>query len=86
MHDADLVAALVDTACGFAAYTVSGMVAASYCAVTYLTPGTDPPLPATEHTIKAGRREVFTRAELHGERDGVPVLIAQGETLLIPLG
>ena len=83
---AGIVAALIDTACGFAAFTLAGPVAASHCAVSYLAPGAGQNFTATATTAKAGRRQVFANAELHGERDGRPVLIAQGHTLLIPVG
>lgn len=83
---AGLFSALIDTACGFAAYTVAGEVVASHCAVSYLAPGTGPAFVATARTVRAGRRQVFTAAELHDERDGTPVLIATGETILIPVG
>ena len=83
---AGLMSALVDTACGFAALTVSGHVAASHCAVSYLAPGTGSAFVATARTVKTGRRQIFVSAVVHGERDGAPVLIASGETILIPLG
>jgi uncharacterized protein (TIGR00369 family) len=82
---AGLVSALIDTACGFAAYTMSGIVVASHCAVSYLAPGTGPVFLATARTVKSGRRQIFMAAELHDERDGTPVLIATGETILIPV-
>lgn len=82
---AGLVTALIDTACGFAGYTLVGAVAASHCAVSYLAPGTGTTFTATATTAKAGRRQVFANAELYGERDGRPVLLAQGHTLLIPV-
>ncbi len=83
---AGMMSALVDTACGFAAFTVSGHVVASHCAVSYLAPGTGDAFVATARTVKTGRRQIFARAELHAERDGAPVLIATGETILIPVG
>jgi len=83
---AGIVAALIDTGCGFAAYTLAGPVAASHCAVSYLAPGAGPTFTATATTAKAGRRQIFANAEVYGERDGHPVLIAQGHTLLIPAG
>jgi uncharacterized protein (TIGR00369 family) len=82
---AGLVSALIDTACGFAAYTMSGIVVASHCAVSYLAPGTGPVFLANARTVKSGRRQIFMAAELHDERDGTPVLIATGETILIPV-
>ncbi len=83
---AGLVSALIDTACGFAAYTLSGLVVASHCAVSYLAPGTGSAFIATARTVRSGRRQIFMAAELHDERDGTPILIATGETILIPVG
>ncbi len=83
---AGVIAALIDTACGFAAYTLAGPVATSHCAVSYLAPGAGPTVTATATTAKVGRRQIFANAELRGERDGRLVLIAQGQTLLIPVG
>ncbi|MFK0110684.1 PaaI family thioesterase [Streptomyces sp. NPDC091217] len=82
---AGLVSALIDTACGFAAYTLSGPVAASHCAVSYLAPGTGEAFIATARTVRSGRRQIFMAAELHDEREGVRVLIATGETILVPV-
>ncbi|HZG89728.1 MAG TPA: PaaI family thioesterase [Pseudonocardia sp.] len=81
---AGLVSAMVDTACGFAAFTVCGRVLATHCAVTYLAPGRGPAFVATARTVRTGRRQVFTSAEVHDHRDAGPVLIAQGQTLLVP--
>src|SRR5437870_1931501 len=52
---AGVISALIDTACGFAAYTVSGAVLASHCAVTFLAPGKGPAFVATARTVKSGR-------------------------------
>ena len=86
---AGMVSALVDTACGFAAVTVSGSaVLASHCAVSYLAPATGTAFVARARArvVKPGRRQVFTRAELFAEREAGEVLVAVGETILIPLG
>jgi len=83
---AGLMSALVDTACGYAANTVGGRVTASHCSVSYIAPGRGPSFLATARVVKAGRRQIFTEAEVHDERDGTPVLIATGQTILVPLG
>jgi len=36
--------------------------------------------------VKAGRRQVFARAEVHTEAGGVTTLVATGETILVPTG
>lgn len=75
---AGLMSALIDTACGFAAFTLTGWVVASHCAVHYLAPGTGASFLATARTIKKGRRQIFMSAELYDERESFPVLIARG--------
>lgn len=81
---AGLMSALIDTACGFAAHTLSGAVVASHCAVNYLAPGSGPAFVATAETVKAGKRQIFAGAELRDESSGA--LIATGQTILIPVG
>jgi uncharacterized protein (TIGR00369 family) len=84
---AGLVAALVDTACGFAAATmVGGEVTASHCSVSFLTPAKGTSFLARAEVVKAGRRQVFARAEVHAGHDGATTLVATGETILVPLG
>ncbi|GAA3446957.1 PaaI family thioesterase [Planomonospora venezuelensis] len=81
---AGLVSALIDTACGFAAFTLSGLVVASHCAVNYLAPGSGAAFVATAETVKAGRRQIFACGELRDRDSGR--LIANGQTILIPVG
>jgi acyl-coenzyme A thioesterase PaaI-like protein len=40
---------------------------------------------ARASVVKAGRRQVFTRAEVFADRDGSLVLVATGDTILIPV-
>ena len=84
---AGIVAALIDTACGFAAATVTGSnVLASHCAVNFLAPARGEAFVARAQVVKAGRRQIFTSAEVFAEHDGTAALVASGETLLIPTG
>lgn len=84
---AGLVAALVDTACGFAAATiVGGEVTASHCSVNFLAPARGTSFRARADVVKAGRRQVFARAEVHAGESGATTLVATGETILVPLG
>jgi len=84
---AGMVAALIDTACGFAASTLADVVVASHCSVSFLAPGVGTAFTATATTTKAGRRQLFTSAELHGlDADGGRKLVAVGQTLLVPAG
>jgi uncharacterized protein (TIGR00369 family) len=82
---AGMVAALIDTACGFAASTLADVVVASQCSVCFLAPGVGTTFTATATTTKAGRRQLFTAAELHGtDAAGTTKLVATGQTLLVP--
>jgi uncharacterized protein (TIGR00369 family) len=84
---AGMIAALLDTACGFAAATVAGSVTASHFSMNCLKPAVGRLFIAKGITVRAGRRQVFARAELHAEdEEGKTSLVATGETLLVPTG
>lgn len=81
---AGLVGALIDTACSFAAFTQAGMVLASHYSVNCLAPAVGRAFIAEGHVIRAGKRQIFTRAELFAEDDsGARKLVATGETILM---
>ena len=84
---AGVIAGLLDTACGFAAATLVGSVTASHFAMNCLRPAIGRHFVAKGTTVRAGRRQVFARAELFAadEQDELS-LVATGETLLIPTG
>lgn len=83
---AGVIAALLDTACGFAAATTSGRVTASHFSMNCLKPAIGHRFIAKGVTIRAGRKQIFARAELFAvtEHDE-EVLVATGEALLIPI-
>lgn len=84
---AGMIAAMLDTACGFAAATLVGSVTASHFSMSCLKPAIGRRFVAKGKTIRAGRRQVFARAELFAEDgQGGMSLVATGETVLIPLG
>ena len=82
---AGLVGALIDTACGFAAVTVSGRVLASHYAVNCLRPAVGERFVARAQVVKPGKTQVFTRCELFAVQGGEERLVATGETLLTPV-
>ncbi|WP_420997973.1 PaaI family thioesterase [Cupriavidus sp. 30B13] len=82
---AGVLGALIDTACGFAATTVAGSVLASHYSVNCMAPAVGQAFVARASVVKAGRRQVFARAEVFAERDGALRLVATGETILIPV-
>lgn len=82
---AGMLAALIDTSCGFAAATVSGFVMASHFSVNCLAPAKGSEFVAKARVTKAGRRQVFTSAEVFVVENGERKLVATGETILIPV-
>lgn len=81
---AGLVGALIDTACGFAAFTLAGRVLASHYSVNCLTPAVGRAFIAKAEVARAGKRQIFARAELFAEDDGgARKLVATGETILM---
>ena len=84
---AGMIAALLDTACGFAGATVAGAVTASHFSMNCLRPAVGRLFIAKGFTLRAGRRQVFARAELFAEDEqGRTSLVATGETVMVPIG
>jgi uncharacterized protein (TIGR00369 family) len=82
---AGMIAALLDTACGFAAATLVGGVMASHFSMNCLKPAVGRLFVAKGTTVRAGRKQIFARAELFAENEaGERTLVATGETLLVP--
>jgi len=83
---AGVIAALLDTACGFAAASIVGQVTASHFSMNCLRPALGQRFIAKGNTQRTGRRQVFATAELLAEdQQGQRTLVATGQTLLIPL-
>jgi uncharacterized protein (TIGR00369 family) len=82
---AGLIGALIDTACGFAAATLSGRVLASHFSVNCLRPAVGERFVARARVVKPGRTQVFTSCELYAVAAGEEKLVATGETLLTPV-
>lgn len=76
---------LVDTVCGYAAATVAGPVVTSHCAVGFYAPATGGRFVARGRVVKAGRRQVFTTAEIFAVSETGEVLVAGGSAVLVPL-
>jgi acyl-coenzyme A thioesterase PaaI-like protein len=82
-----MIAALLDTACGFAAATAVGAVTASHFSMNCMKPAIGRRFVAKGTTVRAGRKQVFARAELFAESEqGERWLVATGETVLVPIG
>lgn len=83
---AGLIGAMLDTACGYAAATVSGRVLASHFSVNCLAPAVGRGFVARGRVVKAGRKQVFASAELFAEQDsGELLLVATGNAILVPV-
>ncbi len=81
---AGLIGALIDTACGFAAASLAGRVMASHYQVNCLSPCVGSAFIAEARVVRAGRRQIFTAAELFAlQDDGGRKLVATGETILM---
>jgi acyl-coenzyme A thioesterase PaaI-like protein len=82
---AAMIGGMIDTACGFAAFTVAGPVMASHFSVDCLAPAAGDAFVARGHVVKAGRRQVFTCAELFARRGAEERLVATGSAILVPV-
>jgi len=83
---AGMIAALLDTACGFAAVTKAGNVTASHFSMNCLKPAVGRRFVAKGITVRAGRKQIFAKAELFSENErGGRTLVATGDTLMVPL-
>jgi uncharacterized protein (TIGR00369 family) len=80
---AGLVAALIDTACGYAAGTLAGAnLLAAHFDVNCLRPAVGRRFVAHAHVVRAGKLQVFTSCELFAETEAGQTLVATGQTLL----
>ena len=83
---AGLIAALLDTACGFAANTMArGGVLSSHVAINCLAPAVGKEFHASGRVVKAGRKQIFTAGELFAH-DGRSKLVATASAILVPTG
>lgn len=80
---AGMVAALIDTACGFAAVTSVGTrVLAAHFSVNCLRPAVGERFIARAHVVKPGKSQVFTACALFAYKNSSEKLVATGEALL----
>ena len=80
---AGVIAALIDTACGYAAATQAGLnLLAAHFSVNCLRPASGERFEAHASVVKAGRNQFFTRCELFAFVGDTKSLVATGETLL----
>ena len=82
---AGIQGALLDTACGFAAATLSGNVLASQFTVRCLRPALGQSFRVVARVLKPGRQQIFTTAELYATNESEEKLVATGDTMLVPV-
>ena len=83
---AAMIAGMIDTACGLAAYTLVGNVIASHVSVNCLATAAGDAFVARARVVKAGRRQVFAHADLFALKGGDERLVATGDAILVPVG
>lgn len=81
---ASIVAGLIDTACGFAAFSMtrSGVLTSQF-SVRCLRPATATTFVVRGTVIKPGRQQIFTEARLYGI-DAPDKPFATGDAILVP--
>lgn len=80
---AGIIGALVDTACGFAAATLTEGILASHNSVSFFRPAVATRFIAQGKILKLGKRQTFCRAEVYGDRIADKRLLAAGEVILM---
>lgn len=81
-----LIAFLADNVCAYAAATVTGDVLTAQVSVNYLSPGVGEAFIARGHVVKAGRRQVVTRADILAVKAGEEKLVAVASAIILPAG
>ena len=81
-----LIAFLADTVSAYAAATTLGDVLTAQFSVNYLAPGVGEAFIARGHVVKAGKRQVVTRADIFAVSGGREKLIAVASALILPAG
>ncbi len=83
---AGVQAALLDTACGYAAGTVAGNVVTLQLNLQFLSSAKGDRFEARARVTKAGKAQLFAAAELIAWRDGAEVLAASATAVLAKVG
>lgn len=81
-----LIAFLADNVSAYAAATTIGDVLTAQFSVNYLAPGVGEAFIARGHVVKAGKRQVVTRANIFAVSGGREKLIAVASALILPAG
>lgn len=81
-----LIAFLADNVSAYAAATTIGDVLTAQFSVNYLSPGIGEAFIARGHVVKAGKRQVVTRADIFAASAGEEKLIAVASAVILPAG
>lgn len=79
-----MIAAFIDTACGFAAASQVRVLASQF-SVNCLAPAVGEVFIAKGRVVRAGRKQTFASAELFARKEGTEKLVATGGALLVPV-
>jgi uncharacterized protein (TIGR00369 family) len=80
---AGMIAAILETACGFAAASEIGPVLTSQISIVYLAPAVGESFRADASLVRAGRRQAFSEARLTAVRGGEEKLVATATAVLM---
>jgi uncharacterized protein (TIGR00369 family) len=81
---AGIVSGLIDTACGFAASTLSGRVLVSQLSIRFMRPAIASVFVVRGRVVKLGRLQVFACGHLYAI-DAPDKLLASGDAVLVPV-
>lgn len=80
---AGVMSGVLETACGFAGFTVAGRVLASHFSMRCLRPAQAKTFAIQGRVVKPGRRQIFVEASIR-DAETPQSLFALGEALLTP--
>lgn len=81
-----LIAFMADNVSAYAAATTVGDVLTAQFSVNYVSPGVGEAFVARGYVVKAGRRQVVTRADIFALQAGEEKLVAVASAVILPAG
>jgi len=81
-----LIAFMADNVSAYAAATTVGDVLTAQFSLNYLSPGVGDAFVARGHVVKAGKRQVVTRADIFAVQGGSEKLVAVASAVILPAG
>jgi uncharacterized protein (TIGR00369 family) len=80
---AGVIAALLDTSCGFAAATKLGALMTSQMSISFLAPAVGERFRSEATLVRGGKRQAFAEARLIASRNGEDKLVATATAVLL---